>query len=140
MNSAERWTIVVAMGRGVGGEHADRSTQLVELAAGAMAVARSDTLAVVFDTARGGLALLVVLLPAGGVPPARLMAPAPSAAITRRGTASARSSCWSCRRLLPLVTVLNPGAEAPWHLGAGAGAERVDDPGPEGRGFRGRWC
>jgi sodium transport system permease protein len=116
MNPAERWALVVGKWGAVSG-----ISMLIAVLSSlsfmpAQWLLRSDTLAALFRYGpREASLFLVVLLPFAAALSAVLMAAAIRCRTFKEAQASAAVVVLVVS-LLPLVTVLNPGAEAPWQL------------------------
>lgn len=116
MNPAERWALVV----GKWGAVSSVSMLIAVLSSlsfmPAQFLLRSDTLAALFRYGPSEAALfLIVLLPFAAALSAVLMAVAIRCRTFKEAQASAAVVVLAVS-LLPLVTILNPGAEAPWQL------------------------
>jgi sodium transport system permease protein len=116
MNPAERWTLVL----GKWGAVASVSMLIAVLSCLSFLpgqwLLRSDTLAALFQYGtREALAFLVVLLPFAAALSALLMAVAIRCKTFKEAQASAALVILGVS-LMPLVSILNFGAEAPWHL------------------------
>ena len=116
MNPAERWALVV----GKWGAVSSVSMLIAVLSSlsimPAQFLLRSDTLAALFRYGPSEAALfLIVLLPFAAALSAVLMAVAIRCRTFKEAQASAAVVVLVVS-LLPLVTILNPGAEAPWQL------------------------